>query len=1036
MKFRKRLISWLLICGFVFTYIPVNTVHVDASDRTNETETEEIYEDESVTTSDDEFKEEVQDVPGNSPAKEIMANETSDVVVSDSIKTSQPYGVEFQAEESSLHPMYMAQDGYKFVSNANGTFDLKLTLYPGSDDDGLDIKRTIEIIMDERCVYSDEISVPSFLPTSQSFTYIVKNSDLVREGDENIKFAAGTSVEIRLTTTTSKESKEYVGTVTCTPTGSHIITTIYAENVGEPLLGQVPKTDFSVKVSGYYSTGEPFRESIDAAEIDWLNTYWYLYLNSVGVGQEDALLKTDNNGGIVNPGRAYGLHIEIKTKENYIFASSTPVKVYINGYEEGTYVRRSGGTRAAVEKEWAPMSGDPNHIIGAVVKTSGVIPKENRSITDDMVPLLIDERIKLSGVSFWAVYTDESCTNYRLLPGGYKFEAGKTYLMQESFQNKAGYTLDKDFKIVVNNSPSCEFELERFSFVHYSDDPSSPSAFYIWLKTKCVEINTTKATIVPPQPGASPSYTKVSVPEDACYTASVKWVTNDSAQTPVTKFESGHEYRAIVTYNAKPGYHFGDYMDDLFESTINDSQAERGGRDKAGGQQVTFWRVFACGQASQDAIEYISVDNIPEPVMGEETKYGTPTITTQNGTVDETYAPLTLDEYNTVYTEYKNGFWYSMEDVPTFTDGHYGMRVVLKVNRGYTLLDDRFVAKVNGREAKVTLQKFALPLGTHIILDIDFNDPISEDEAICKHTFTNKLTPAKLSEDGYIENLCSKCGYIKKVTMIDKIDSVKLSQTKFVYDGKVKKPTITVKDGKGKVIDASSYSISYLDSSGKTITSPINYGNYSVKVKFKGNYKGTYSYAYSIGPKKTTIGTPIIAADGITVKWTKNTSGSGYYIYRSVDGGSYKNVKTITSNATVSWKDTGAKTNGAKYQYKIVTYKKVDGTTYKSANSSVKTIYFVKRPSISSLTNSAKSTMLAKWSKNSKANGYQIQYSTSSSFSSPKSVTITSNATVSKKITGLTKGKTYYVRMRSYKTVGSTKYYSAWSASKSVKITK
>lgn len=34
----------------------------------------------------------------------------------------------------------------------------------------------------------------------------------------------------------------------------------------------------------------------------------------------------------------------------------------------------------------------------------------------------------------------------------------------------------------------------------------------------------------------------------------------------------------------------------------------------------------------------------------------------------------------------------------------------------------------------------------------------------------------------------------------------------------------------------------------------------------------------------------------------------------------------------------------------------------------------------------------------------------------------------------LTKGRTYYVRFRTYKTVGKAKYYSAWSALNNVKI--
>ena len=43
-------------------------------------------------------------------------------------------------------------------------------------------------------------------------------------------------------------------------------------------------------------------------------------------------------------------------------------------------------------------------------------------------------------------------------------------------------------------------------------------------------------------------------------------------------------------------------------------------------------------------------------------------------------------------------------------------------------------------------------------------------------------------------------------------------------------------------------------------------------------------------------------------------------------------------------------------------------------------------------------------------------------------------ATTSKTFTGLKKGKTYYVRIRAYRTDGGKKYYSAWSAVKSVKI--
>ena len=73
--------------------------------------------------------------------------------------------------------------------------------------------------------------------------------------------------------------------------------------------------------------------------------------------------------------------------------------------------------------------------------------------------------------------------------------------------------------------------------------------------------------------------------------------------------------------------------------------------------------------------------------------------------------------------------------------------------------------------------------------------------------------------------------------------------------------------------------------------------------------------------------------------------------------------------------------------------------------------------------------MKASWTKNTGATGYEIQYSTSKTFSNAKTVTIKSNATTSVTIKNTSANKTYYVRMR---TVSGTTY-SPWSAAYSVK---
>ena len=100
------------------------------------------------------------------------------------------------------------------------------------------------------------------------------------------------------------------------------------------------------------------------------------------------------------------------------------------------------------------------------------------------------------------------------------------------------------------------------------------------------------------------------------------------------------------------------------------------------------------------------------------------------------------------------------------------------------------------------------------------------------------------------------------------------------------------------------------------------------------------------------------------------------------------------------------------------------------------TTYRLTRPAISSLTNSAAGKMTVKWAKNAKSTGYQVQYGLKSDFSDKKTVTISSAATVTSTIAKLTQNKTYYVRLRCVKKVGSTTYTSAWSAAKKIKITK
>lgn len=75
----------------------------------------------------------------------------------------------------------------------------------------------------------------------------------------------------------------------------------------------------------------------------------------------------------------------------------------------------------------------------------------------------------------------------------------------------------------------------------------------------------------------------------------------------------------------------------------------------------------------------------------------------------------------------------------------------------------------------------------------------------------------------------------------------------------------------------------------------------------------------------------------------------------------------------------------------------------------------------------------AKWKKQkTHTSGYQIQYATNRSFVAAHTTTIVKNDIVTKSISKLKAKKKYYVRVRTYKKVGSAKYYSVWSGVKTV----
>ena len=119
---------------------------------------------------------------------------------------------------------------------------------------------------------------------------------------------------------------------------------------------------------------------------------------------------------------------------------------------------------------------------------------------------------------------------------------------------------------------------------------------------------------------------------------------------------------------------------------------------------------------------------------------------------------------------------------------------------------------------------------------------------------------------------------------------------------------------------------------------------------------------------------------------------------------------------------------------------KIRSAATKNYNAASKTITVTVNPTGTTLTgakNISRKKVQLSWKANRYATGYEIQYSTNKSFRSgviKKAVSRTS--TTRYKISSLKKGKTYYIRIRTYKKTGGKKYYSSWSKVKSVRIRK
>ena len=231
------------------------------------------------------------------------------------------------------------------------------------------------------------------------------------------------------------------------------------------------------------------------------------------------------------------------------------------------------------------------------------------------------------------------------------------------------------------------------------------------------------------------------------------------------------------------------------------------------------------------------------------------------------------------------------------------------------------------------------------------------------------------------------------------------------YTGKaITQKDLTVYAGY-KTSGAPNYSISYKNN--------VNVGTAQIIFTGEGNTIGSVTKTFKINPAAK------IAAGKCNVKLSKTS-----YVY---DG------KVKTPAVTVKYGNNTLK-NGTDYTVSYDKGRKNIGKynvtiTFKGAYSgkSVQTFTIKpKAPSISKLT-AGKNKFTVKWSKVQGITGYEVQCALNNKFTTDKKTVKASAKTTSITVKSLKKKRTYYVRVRSYKTVGKKKIYSSWSKAKPIK---
>ena len=300
-------------------------------------------------------------------------------------------------------------------------------------------------------------------------------------------------------------------------------------------------------------------------------------------------------------------------------------------------------------------------------------------------------------------------------------------------------------------------------------------------------------------------------------------------------------------------------------------------------------------------------------------------------------------------------------------------------------------------------------------LELDIAAGESIPAILVEHCYINNGDEQYIDSDEYIARIakCDLNGIVsyyglefdkEKETEINKLSIGKPQDV--IYTGKNVTTKLSIKDGKYELIPGIDYQVSYKNNK--------NVGTATITITGKDFYKGTITKTFKILPGKTNLtSVKNTKKKSAKITWKKDTEVDGYEIYMAKEKVDKHYQKTTAKINLRKSPKTSAKSllkipSNAKVKILKKNAKKANGYTWSKVSYKGKKGYVPKK--------------------------YLKDIHSLGSYSKTK--TIKNNKTTSYTKTKLKKKKTYYFKVRSYKTIDGKKVYGDYSKVKSVKIKK